>query len=68
MIFRREKINKTYDSLKFMQNSRVKPCPNNPPNKKAEEERRYIAINGAAHTVFHDMYIINQCLDKSIAY
>ena len=45
-----------------------KPMPKESPEQKVEEERRYIAINGAAHTVFHDMYIINQCLDKPIAY
>ena len=38
--------------------------PNESPEQKAEEERRYIA----AHTVFHDIYIINQYLHKSIKY
>lgn len=42
--------------------------PKKSPEQKAEEERRYIAASGAANTVFHDMYIVNQCLDKSIEY
>ena len=33
--------------------------PNESPEQKAEEERRYIAAGGAVHTVFHNMYIIN---------
>lgn len=38
------------------------------PQQKAEEERRYISARGVINTVFHDMYIVNQCLDKPIEY
>ena len=45
-----------------------KPMPKESPEQKVEEERRYISAWGVINTVFHAIYIINQCLDKPIEY
>ena len=35
---------------------------------KSREERRYIIANVVVYAVFHDMYVVNNCLNKPIKY
>ena len=41
--------------------------PKKSPNKKPKK-KCYIAISGAVHAIFHNMYIANNYLDKPIEY